>query len=247
MKKINPYSKYVSTHYKFVAATTAGGLQKRYYLWKSYLAPLLPADKNISILEIGAGVGHNLEALKKLGYHNVVGTDYSLECVTSCQKRGFKVSLVNQQTESKFYRKFKKKFDLVLLYDVLEHYPPDKGLALLSQIKSLLKPNGFTLVLLPNASHPFSNTLFFADITHKFIYNETSLSQILRQSGFSQLKFIQINSFSLYDENFVKQIVKKTIITIFAFFGELFWRAIALSQGIILYECKPTLIAIARR
>lgn len=247
MRENNLYSKYVSTHYQFVAAATKEGLRKRYYLWKSSLSHLLPADKNISILEIGAGVGHNLEALRKLGYKNVIGTDYSRECVDFCRKRGLKLSLVSPQTEQQFYHKYQKKFDLVLLYDVLEHYLPNEGINLLLQARALLKPNGFLLILLPNASHPLSNSLFFADITHKFIYNETSLSQLLRLSGFSQMKFIQINSYTLVDDNFVKQMAKKTVIALVAFLGELFWRTLALSQGILLRECKPTLVAIARR
>lgn len=246
MKK-NFYTHYVSTHYAHIAPDQSLSFQKRYYVWKSDLAPMLPSDKKSAILEIGAGVGHNLYALRKLGYKHIIGTDYSKECVTSCKKLGFTCYEVNEKTEKAFYSSHKTVFDAVILYDVLEHCSPDVGESLLRSIRSMLKKDGRVLISLPNASHPFSNTLFFADITHKFIYNDLSLSQLLRNSGFSRIQFAQMNSFVSYDEVFIKYLIKLFVLRPIAYMGELFWRLLALSQGIVLRECKPTLIAVASK
>lgn len=247
MQKQQFYSTYVSTHYQFVAVSTEASFLKRLYVWKSYLLPYLPTKKDSAILEIGSGVGHNLYALKALGYTNLKGTDYSKECVDICQKNGFDVQLVNEKTEKSFYQLHKEMFSMVVLYDVLEHYSPSAGVQLLSSVKRMLRKDGNILLSMPNANHPFSNTLLFADITHKRLYNTVSLSQLLRNCGFSRNSFFEMNSFSPYDDNQIMRFLKTTLMTWIACIGESFWRIVALSQGILLRECKPTLVAIAQK
>ncbi len=246
MKKNDFYSRYVSTHYQYVTSDQERSFRKRFYVWKSFLLELLPRDKNSPILEIGAGVGHNLYSLKTLGFHHVTGTDYSPECVNVCRRNGYSCQAVTEKTEKKFYSSHKKSFDMVILYDVLEHYTPNDAVNLLQSIKSMLKDGGSILVSLPNASHPLSNTLFFADITHKFIYNEISLSQLFRNSGFTQIRFKQMNSFTTHDDDFGKRLIKTYLFPLFSSLGEWWWKLLALSQGIMLTECKPTLVAVAR-
>ena len=65
----NFISNYVSTHYQLLAASTEAVYLKRLYVWKSYLLPYLPKQKDSAILEIGSGVGHNLYALQDFGIH----------------------------------------------------------------------------------------------------------------------------------------------------------------------------------
>lgn len=247
MPKQGFYNTYVSTHYQFVAPSTDAVYRKRLNVWKSYFLPYLPEKKDSAILEIGSGVGHNLHALKALGYTNIRGTDYSRECVDICKKAGFDVQLVDERAEKSYYESHKEMFSMVVLYDVLEHYTPVDGAVLLREIKKMLRKDGIVLLSLPNANHPFSNTLLFADITHKCLYNTVSLSQLLRNCGFSRNSFFEINSFTPYDDHQIKRFLKTTLMTWVAFMGESFWRMVALSQGILLRECKPTLVAIAQK
>lgn len=247
MAKQQFYNKYVSTHYQYVAAATNAVYRKRLYVWKSYFLPYLPRQKDSAILEIGSGVGHNVAALKTLGYTNIKGTDYSKECVDICKKNGFDVELVDERTEKSFYETHKNTFRLIVLYDVLEHYSPSDAAVLLTSVQRMLQKDGTLLVSLPNANHPFSNTLLFADITHKSLYNVTSLSQLLRNCGLNRNSFFEMNSYTPYDDNPLLRLLKTTLMPLVAFMGESFWRMIALSQGIILRECKPTLIAIAQK
>lgn len=245
MKHNSQYARYVSTHYTHVAPASDDSYRRRYYVWRSYLIPFLPISKKSNILEIGCGVGHNLYALKELGYTNISGTDYSSECIEVCTQQGFDGLLVDDQSEKKFYQSKKKQYDCIILYDLVEHLEPSDARMLLEAVGSMLRPNGSIIISLPNADHPFSNTLLFADITHKFIYNANSLSQLLRLSGFAHISFLQMNSWTLYDDHLIKRIFKYTLLRLFGFLGELFWRGLALSQGIVLTECKPTLVARA--
>lgn len=247
MSKQHFYNKYVSTHYQYVAAATEAVYRKRLYVWKSYLLPYLPRQKDGAILEIGSGVGHNAAALKTLGYTNIKGTDYSKECVDICKKNGFDVLLVDERKEKSFYKSHKGVFNMVVLYDVLEHYLPSDAAVLLASVNHMLKKDGIIIISSPNANHPFSNTLLFADITHKSLYNVSSLSQLLRNCGLNRISFFEMNSYTPYDNNPVLRLLKTTLMPLIAFLGESFWRIIALSQGILLRECKPTLIAIAQK
>lgn len=244
--KNTQYSKYVSTHYTHVAPATLESYRRRYYVWKSYLQKFLPSSKNSPILEIGCGVGHNLYSLKQLGYVNLTGTDYASECIDVCREQGFSCHLVNDQSEKTFYASRKKQFDCIVLYDLIEHYVPSDAKKLLESARMMLRPHGSIIISLPNADHPFSNTLLFADITHKFIYNAHSISQLLRSSGFQHIALAQMNSWTLYDDRLPMRIMKHTVLRSMAFLGELFWRGSAFLQGIMLRECKPTLVACAR-
>lgn len=239
------YDRYVTTHYRSI--TGEQSYIKRYYVWKSYLEKLLPSDKGIAILEVGCGMGHNINALGKLGYKNIVGIDYSAECIDFCKEKGFDTLLIDEKSESKFYKAHARSFDLIILYDVLEHYGPSDGVTLLRFIKGSLKDDGMILISTPNASHPLSSSLLFADITHKCIYTRGSLSQLLRNVGFTRNMFFQMNSYTLYDENIVIQLFKQTILRGISFIGEYFWKAVGLTQGIIFTQCKPTLITISQK
>src|SRR6185503_13319897 len=45
------------------------------------IGPLLPMDRNISVLDIGCGIGSLVQILVKAGYTNVTGVDISDEMV----------------------------------------------------------------------------------------------------------------------------------------------------------------------
>ena len=47
------------------------------------------ADKNASILDVGCANGGLLEALRALGYSNLVGLDPAPACVDNTWRRGF--------------------------------------------------------------------------------------------------------------------------------------------------------------
>lgn len=239
----NAFTTYLSTHYKKIIPNLQQSYEKRFYLWKSYLQSYLPKDKNAKILEVGCGMGHNLYALNRLRYKNITGVDISQECIKYCRSKGFTVKLIKANDFS-FYKRNRNKFKIIILYDVLEHISPKEGQKLLSFLRQALSPKGQLIISLPNADHPLSLRLMYADITHKFIYNKSSLSQLLRLSGFTSFEFLQINSFTLDDRNVFKRIFKQTLVRLIAKIGEFFWRFIALTQGIILDECKPTLICI---
>lgn len=85
--------------------------------------------------------------LKKIGYTNLQGVDVSSACIKACKKRGLKADLI----KSEVINLGSKKYDLILLLDVLEHVENDK--ALLRKLKSSLRENGQMLITVP--AHQF--------------------------------------------------------------------------------------------
>lgn len=240
------YKRYASTHYTRINSNLSRSYDKRFYFWKSYITGLLPPKKSIKILEVGSGMGHNLVALSRLGYECAEGIDCSVECVNFCKSKGIKSKLV-EKNETKFFVRNRRKFDVVILYDVIEHFFPDKAVSLINKCKRVLVVGGKLVICVPNGEHPLSGKIMYADVTHKFLYTEGSLLQLLENANCKKIQIAQCNSIAYEDNNLIRLFVKKNIMRPIAWFGELFWKTIGFSQGIIFKNCKPTLLCVCER
>lgn len=237
---------YASSHFHSVFAEgIEDSYRKRYYVWRQ-LFGFFKLDAKASILEIGCGLGHNLFSLQKIGYANVFGYDISEDCVHYCQKMGFSVL---QASSPQQYIKTapQKKFDLVILYDLLEHYLPEESEELLLQARNLLNEGGYLLISVPNAAYPLSNALFYSDITHKFMFTDLSLKQILTRSGYSKIRLLYMNSFTYFDDSVIRYLVKNTILRCLSGLAYYFWKYMALFQGVNLKNHKPTIFCICQK
>ena len=100
-------------------------------------------SKSTSVLEIGCMYGDLLLELN--ADYAVRGIDIGKDAVAFCKQKGLDVDLIPIET---FLEKNHPPFDLVILSHVLEHLldPADT----LKKIRSLLKPGGKVLILVPN-------------------------------------------------------------------------------------------------
>ncbi len=132
--------------------------------------------KQGDLLDFGCGTGEFVNFAKK--YFNVAAFDFSSK-LTKFVENTYKV-----KTYSKL-NKINKKFDVITLYDVLEHV--ENPLKLLNTLKSLLKKNGLIVVYSPN-----KNSLSF-DILgsksnlctapfHLTYFNNETISKYLRKN-----------------------------------------------------------------
>ena len=128
-------------------------------------------DKSIKkkdVLDIGCGGGLISELLaKKNG--NVTGIDeniYNIKQAREHAKMGsIKINYKNQSLDT-FYKKNKKKYDLILCLEVLEHVNDVKKT--LDKISELMKPGG-TLIL--STINRNLKSLIFAKIFGEYILN----------------------------------------------------------------------------
>jgi len=121
------------------------------------------------ILDVGCGAGVFLQHLEKKGCKHLEGLDPSLH--------------LKSKTEGsiKIHKDFpKKKYDIILLLDVLEHIKDDE--AMLKQIASHLKPNGLFFLSVPAYQFLWSRH----DVMNKHFrrYNKSQVMAKLKKSGF---------------------------------------------------------------
>jgi 2-polyprenyl-3-methyl-5-hydroxy-6-metoxy-1,4-benzoquinol methylase len=108
----------------------------------------MPLKKG-KILDIGCGCGSFLLAAQKKGY-TVWGIDMDNRMIEIGKKWGVKNILV--ASFEQYYKTTKQKFDIITLFDVLEHI--ENPNVFLVQIKELLYPNGYIVITVPNSKRP---------------------------------------------------------------------------------------------
>ena len=74
-------------------------------------------------------------------------------------------------------------FDVVLASNVLEHFEPDTAAAVVGDVAAILRPRGRFIVIQPNFKYAFRR--YFDDYTHRSVFTETSLANLMRSQGFS--------------------------------------------------------------
>lgn len=156
-------------------------------LWISdILAPVLPASRSARILEIGPGHGEALRLMLERGYSNLTAIDNSPEVIAVC--RGIPGVSAKLEDATAHLRDHADTYDLVLLYHVVEHFPPDAVPPLLSAVRGALRAGGVVVVGVPNAAAPIigAEQQTF-DFTHRTAFSPWSLEQVLRMSGFERV------------------------------------------------------------
>jgi len=146
--------------------------QGRLKLFNHFIKKL--SKKNLSILEIGCGMGTNVEMLSKYGY--VDGVEPAEIAISNCKKRF---------PNNKFFKKNieelenKKKYDLICLFDVLEHI--DDDLQALNTISDLLEDNGDILISVP--AYMFMWSSHDESIHHYRRYTSTGIQEIVKKTN----------------------------------------------------------------
>ena len=158
--------KYEDSHWWFKARRKIIG---------KFLSSHLKSDNPISILEIGCGSGGNLRLLSSFGKLHAMELDGdALEAAKSrkiCEVR--KGSLPADVP-------FTEKFDLICLFDVLEHI--DDEHAALCRIQGMLTPNGRLLLTVPAFMSLWS--AHDRALNHKRRYRRDQVTGIVRKAAF---------------------------------------------------------------
>ncbi len=144
----------------------------------SYLFNRFKMQKDAKFLEIGCGRGEFLEGFRKLGL-DCRGVDLSDYCI---KNKSF--LNVTRADISKDKLPFEDSvFDIVYHKSLIEHfYSPDN---LMKETYRVLKPGGKVIILTPDwASQMY---VFYEDFTHSRPYDLTSIQDLLKVYGFSDV------------------------------------------------------------
>lgn len=125
---------------------------------KKYLLPYfqknIPNFHKLDVLEVGCAEGGLLEVLQEIGM-NVTGIEISEERVAIANKKNPMLNIiVGDIMDEKLPTKIGKKFDLLIMREVIEHIP-DK-FAAFKNLDALTKDNGFLFISFPPKRSPFA-------------------------------------------------------------------------------------------
>lgn len=163
---------------------------KKYFEY--HILPIIPKDKDINILELGCGWGKYLHILDLNGYTNVEGVDLSKSQIDEA-KSSFDLKNVFCADSIEFLTNSKNKYDVIFMFDVLEHLDLDYAIELGKIIESKLNSNGQFIFQSPNGMSLF-NPIRYADLTHQRSFTVNSSTQYFNMIGFKNFEFRELGS-----------------------------------------------------
>jgi 2-polyprenyl-3-methyl-5-hydroxy-6-metoxy-1,4-benzoquinol methylase len=166
---------------------------------RAMMLKMIPKNAK-TVFEIGAGTGKNLEILKNMGFY-VEGLDVSQICVDIAKKKGIDLHKSGIENFS-----FKKKYDLILMIDFLEHVEDDRKA--LEKAAGAIAKNGHLLITVPAFKLLFG---VHDKVHHHFRrYSLRELERLLESAGL-EIEFISYwNAILFVPSAFVKIISRNT-------------------------------------
>lgn len=118
-------------------------------------------SENARILEFGFGDGGFLDWGRQQGYQ-VKGVERTQSLIDRAKKRGHDVYLEG----SNQFSLTEADFDVIIVFDVLEHLTLDEILMFLDRAKQLLVTGGVIIARVPNCASPYGLAYQNGDFTH---------------------------------------------------------------------------------
>jgi 2-polyprenyl-3-methyl-5-hydroxy-6-metoxy-1,4-benzoquinol methylase len=153
--------------------------------------------KNSKILEIGSGYGFLLKHMKNLGY-DITGIEVSAER-RKISRKITKAPILSININDENFP-VSKKFDMILLFQVLEHI--STPIKFLSNIQKFMKPNAKIIIEVPNIddhqlkiNQSYNN--WFWQRAHLNYFSPNSLKKVLQLSNFKKNRILGIQRHSI--------------------------------------------------
>jgi 2-polyprenyl-3-methyl-5-hydroxy-6-metoxy-1,4-benzoquinol methylase len=132
-------------------------------------------------LDLGCGHGNILHALRTLGFAELEGVDLSGEQVEFARKMFPQVECMGLM--EKLRASEPGRYQLITLFDVIEHLTKAEILELLQALVPRLAHNGVLVVHCPNGDSPFVGSVRDGDFTHETILTAQSARNLCRLFG----------------------------------------------------------------
>jgi len=158
---------------------------------KPLCKPWMPPDKSAKILDLGCGIGETLLNLHAAGYVELTGVDAAeVQLARARRLLPSEISLY-QSDVLEFLRTHRDQYDLIVAYDLLEHFTKDEAMEICDAVFSSLKSSGTFVIKVPNSGCVLG--LFGRDIdfTHLTGYTDLSLFQLLDATGFTGHRLVE--------------------------------------------------------
>lgn len=164
--------------------------QKARILYLNNLISKFSSTRNLNILEIGPGFGLNITTLSNYGKVDVVEVEKIFR-----QEIKNKYGKFIKDVYENIYSIDNKKYDLIVLLDVLEHIKDDELIKFIERVDNLLCKNGIVIISVPAYQSLFSQKDL--DVGHYRRYSWKLLNEhigknfkIIYKFGFNYLLLI---------------------------------------------------------
>lgn len=148
----------------------------------------LALPKSARILEIGSGTGGNLPMLAKFGTVSALEMDETARTLAATKTNGaFDIRAGHCPDSIPFAQ---EQFDLICLFDVLEHIPDDNGT--LQALHGLLAPGGQAVLTVP--AYQWMWGAHDQYLHHQRRYSAAELKHKITAAGFDVVKFSYFNT-----------------------------------------------------
>lgn len=182
------YAKYASTHTTHrKGAESVAKFKARKPGWDRNFGRFLSGRKDNRIVDVGCGAGALVWWLQSRGYANAEGIDISVEQVRIAGELG--VRNVHQGDLRAFMADRSGQFDMIILRDVIEHFPKEEIIEVIEICRNGLRDGGKIVIQVPNAESPFFGRIRYGDFTHDIAFCSSSLSQLFNMFGFTNTEF----------------------------------------------------------
>ena len=189
----NLYGRYVSTFKPENAELTSAELV-HYFKWcdARYYPHLRQLPESAAILELGCGHGRMLNYLHQKGFTKVKGIDISQEQVELAQRDALDAECVDvfeYLDNNHFFGEGEGGgWDCVIAIDFVEHFTKSELMRLFESLHAAMKPGAILLLQTVNGEGLFPRQIIYGDLTHETILTPGSLGQLLRATGFRDIR-----------------------------------------------------------
>jgi len=202
------------------------------------LRKYLPDNRDAAILDIGPGRGELVGLLVGKGYRRVEAVDVSQEVVQVVASLG--VTAHQADDLAVFLDGRADQYDLVTMFNVLEHIRPQETVAVMTALRRCLRRGGLLLLMVNNAANPFDQQYRYIDLSHTTSYTEYSMGQLFSAAEWERYSMLPF-------ERSPHRLVRVARTLFRAVFYSLL-RALARAEGIPPHRVMtPLLLAVARR
>jgi SAM-dependent methyltransferase len=212
-----------------VSAETYAEVRLPAYFWE-----VLPQDKSARILDIGAGLGQWVRAMRDRGYLNATGIDINRNAVEVAASQGIPVTLAPDLGQ--FLEQHRRQFDFIIMNHVVEHLPKAMVIPMLEGVKNALTPETGKLYLAtPNAQSESGCYWAYEDFTHEVLFTGGSLIYVMRAAGFKEITFVDPEGLAYFGPT--KRLLRKLLYRWYSFFR----KVVNWSSGASFHRPSPEL------
>ncbi len=169
------------------APTDLAGLDSRAPYLRRIIRDHFPVDRDAKILDVGCGYGALVHFAREAGYRDVSGVDAAQQQVEAAAALGIEGVREAGILET-LAAAAEGSLDLIVTFDVIEHFAKDDLLRLVDAVHRGLRDGGRWIIHVPNGESPFFGAVLHGDLTHEQAFTRESMAQLLLASGFRSVR-----------------------------------------------------------